>query len=132
MNELLDKYIEEFEQDVVLDRVSLEDKTMAVPSLKAKWLARLTRHKKDLKKYETLRDEAIGKIIKQKSKEEDIAFSPQTLEKMAYGDEIVKKITDTINAERSSIEFCDKVLQILSSMTYDIKNIIEWSKLELA
>lgn len=132
MNEILEKYIEEFEKDVFIDRLTLEDKTMAVPSLKAKWLARLTRHKKDLKKYETLREEAIGKIVKQKSKEEDIAFTPATLEKMAYGDEIVKKITETINNERSAIEFCDRTLQILASMTYDIKNVIDWSKLELA
>ena len=41
------------------------------------WCMELIHLDKELKKYEMLREDAIAKIIKQKAKEEEIAFTAQ-------------------------------------------------------
>lgn len=129
--EILDKYIEELKSDLKLERISLDEKTLFVPGIKGKWLSRMYNHKNEFKKYEILFEEGKQRLIKEMEKNSDIAYSKATLEKVILDNETIKKITNNMKDERILIEFCEKCLSVVSSMTYDIKNIIEWSKLEL-
>ena len=129
--EIVDKYIIELEEDLKLDSTSLEDKTMKVPGIKGKWLSRLIKHKREVKKCEVLMDEAKTKLIKEYEKNSDVAFSKATLEKIVMDHEVLRKIKNNIDNEKLAIEFCDRSLSIVSSVTYDIKNILEGYKLEL-
>lgn len=127
----IDSYISELENDLRIDRVSLEDKSMSVAGIKGKWLSKMVRHKREYKNYEILMDEAKQKLIKEQEKNSDIAYSRATLEKIIMDHEVIRKIRKNMDAEKLAIEFCERSLSIVSSMTFDIKNIIEWSKLEL-
>lgn len=129
--ETLDKYILELEDDLKIERVSLEEKTLLVAGIKGKWLAKLSRHKKELISFQELLEEAKIKISKEIEKNSDISYNKATLEKLALDHEIVKKIRKSLDKEKLLIEFCDKALTIVSSMSFDVKNIIEWCKLEL-
>ena len=128
---MLDKYIEELEKDLGIERFSLDEKTLMVPGIKGKWLSKMAKHKKEQKNYERLLTDAKAKLFKEYETNSDIAYTKATLDKLILGEDIIVKIYSNINAERSLVEFCEKALSITSSMTYDIKNIIEWSKLEL-
>jgi hypothetical protein len=129
--EILDKYIIELENDLKIDRVGLEEKSMLVAGIKGKWLSKLVKHKQEHSKYQELLEEAKNKIIKEIEKSSDISYNKPTLEKLALEHEITKKIKKSIENEKLLIEFCDRGLNVVSSMSFDVKNIIEWCKLEL-
>ncbi len=129
--DILDNYIDELKSDLFLDRTNLEEKALFVPGIKAKWLSKMVIHKKELKKYEILMNDAKNKLISEYEKNSELVFSRPTIEKMISEHEIIKKIQQNIDTERLAIEFCEKAVTISSSMTYDIKNILEWYKLEL-
>jgi len=129
--EKLDKYIEELKTDLSIERFSLDEKTLKVPAIKAKWLARLSSHKREYRKYEKLLSEAKAKLMKEYETKRDISYTKATLEKIILDEDVIIKIQDNINFEKNLIEFCDKALSLAGSMSYDIKNIIEWTKLEL-
>lgn len=129
--EVLDNYILELENDLKLDHTLLEEKSMCVPGIKGKWLSKMIKHKREVKKYETLLEEAKAKLIKEQEKNSEIAYNKPTLEKIVMDHEIVRKIRANIDAEKMAVEFCERSLTIVSSMSFDIKNIIEGYKLEL-
>jgi hypothetical protein len=129
--ETLDKYINELENDLKMDRVGLEEKTLLVAGIKGKWLSKLSRHKREMSSFQELLEEAKNKVSKEIEKNSDISYTKTTLDKLALDHETVKKIRKKIEEERLLIEFCDKALTIVSSMSFDVKNVIEWCKLEL-
>ena len=129
--EILDKYIAELEEDLKLDRVQLEEKSMMVPGIKGKWLSKMIRHKRELKNHEVLFEEAKNKLVKELEKNSDIAYSKPTMERIVSDHELIKKIKKSMDTERLAIEFCERALTIVSSMSFDVKNILEGYKLEL-
>ena len=129
--EVIDTYIVELQEDLKIDNTILEEKTMLVPGIKGKWLGRLIKHKREARKYEVLLEEAKNKLVKEMEKNSEIAYNKATLEKMALDNNIAKKIKANLDAERLAAEFCERSLPIVSSMSFDIKNILEGYKLEL-
>ena len=129
--EVLDNYIAELQTDLLIERFSLDDKVMKVPGIKGKWLSRLSKHRKDYKNFDRLMGEAKAKLMREYEKNSDISYTKATLEKIILDNDVMVKIKRSLDNERIIIEFCEKSLTIVSSMTYDVKNIIEWSKLEL-
>jgi hypothetical protein len=129
--EILDKYINELKDDLKIERFSLDDKTLRVPGIKGKWLSRLSKHRVEYRNYQSLMDEAKAKLIKDYESKSNISYTKATLENLILDNDIIKKIRKNVDNEKSVIEFCEKTLSIVSSMTYDVKNIIEWTKLEL-
>lgn len=118
-------------EDLKIERFSLDDKTLRVPAIKGKWLGKLSNHRKSYKNYERLLGEAKSKLIKEYETNSDYSYTKATIEKIILDHDVIKKIKSNIDNERVIVEFCEKSLTIVSSMTYDVKNIIEWSKLEL-
>lgn len=129
-NNYLQKYLDEFNNDVSLDRMNLEDKQLRLPGIRAKWVGRLINHKKQDYKLQEIRHEAIKESIKNVSATSPVELSESTLSKSAQTSSIVKKIDAEIIDNKLIIEFLEKCERITASITYDIKNIIDILKME--
>ena len=59
-----------------------------------------------------------------------VKLSTYTVDKTSDDSGMIREIQVKINEEKLIIEFLEKTEKIFSSLTYDIKNIIEIMKLE--
>lgn len=130
LKETLDKYEEELNNDIKLNRINLEDVQLKLPSLKAKWVSRLMNHKRELGEIYDLREETIENLAQKIKGEAIVAVNDMFATKEAEKHEIIKKINKEINKQKLIIEYLEKSEKILSSATYDIKNLTEIIKME--
>ena len=128
--EILDKYNKELETDTQIDELNIKEVQLMLPGIKHKWVARLIKHKEELKKLNNLKDVARQKIVDKLTADPNIVLSKVSLEKKAESHETMKKILDKIEDEQLIISYLEKVETILRSMTYDVKNVVEIMKLE--
>ena len=128
--EILDKYSEELNNDTRMDEINIKEVQLKLPGLKHKWIARLIKHKSELKKLNKLKELAKEKIVNKLTSDPNITLSKISLEKKAESNETMKKIVDKINDEQLIIAYLEKVETIFRSFTYDIKNVVEIMKLE--
>jgi hypothetical protein len=128
--DVLDKYMEELSEDTSLDQFSMKDVQMKLPAVKHKWTGRLIRskiHKKDLiKKKKSLVINMSNKLIEESPIKLSYPIAKQKVEQHAT----IIQIDDEISDTESIVEFLEKVERILSSMTFDIRNLTEIMKLE--
>ena len=123
---LLLQYQKELIEDLKLDELNLKDKTMLVPIIKHKWVARQMTHKSQLKKL----TEAKKKLIKEFTVNTPVALSKQAIEHASTNEPKIIVIQDKINELDIVIEYLEKIEKTVSSLTYDCKNIIDLQKLE--
>ena len=127
---ILEEYGEELKQDVTLDAFTMQEVQLKLPAIKHKWVGRLMRHKQTLytleKKKKSYKFELIDKI----QEESHVKMSVSAVEKLIEQKNLMGDITDYIKEQRLCIEYLEKVERILSSMTFDIKNLTEIMKLE--
>jgi len=126
--ELLDKYSEELKSDITLDVTNVRDIQMKLPIIKHKWASRLVNTKLDIFKRQKLclkAKEELHKKFKDKVELSNYAICNE-IDK----NEVIAKIHDEIESLKYVVEYLEKVEKILSSTTYDIKNLVELLKLE--
>jgi hypothetical protein len=126
----IQKILTEIEKDVSLDELNLRESQFRLPAIKHKYAGILIRAKIQMvvlqKNYETTkRDNA--KKIKEGS---PVKLSSNAIDDVADDLPSVKKIKEEMANLKLLIELLEKTEKTLSSMTYDIKNIIEIQKLE--
>jgi len=128
--EQLEKYIIELEKDVKIDQFNVRDVQLRLPAYKHKWVGRLMRHKYELSKLYAKKF-AIKKQVTQKICETTTyKVTKTTAEKAADNHDTIIDVNGEIEDQKIIVEFLEKSEKILSSMTFDIKNIIEVMKLE--
>ena len=127
---LIDNYILELEKDVKLDQFSVKDCQMKLPAYKHKWVGRLMRHKYEVVKLTQQKYDTRIAVSKKIQTSTTYKISKPAAEKAANSHDNVIRINNEINELNIIIEFLEKAERILSSMTFDIKNIIEIMKLE--
>ena len=128
--EILDKYSEEIKNDAHIDRFGLTDKQMALPGIKHKWVARLINHKEKLQKLKKIKKLSKIKIIKDLQNESNVTLSNVTLDKKADDNDNVKDVQNKIDQEELIILYLEKVENILRTMSFDIKNLVELIRIE--
>ena len=128
--ETIDKYRKELEEDTQINMLNLRDSQMRLPGIKHKWASRLINHKMDLSKNKNLIIKAKETIIETQLKNSKITMSRPALEKNAEGHDTVIRLKNNVKDEEFVIMYLEKVEQILKSMTFDIKNLVEILKLE--
>ena len=126
LDNLFNEYQKEITQDIKVDELSLKDKTMLVPIIKHKWVARLMTHKVQLRKLNDIKK----KKTKAVAAASPIALSKATLEQAASNDPSLIQIQDSIDKLEVIIEYLEKVEKLTSSLTWDCKNLIDLQKLE--
>ena len=126
------KYKEEIEEDTKIDQINLLDRQMMHPSTRHKWVARLIQYKRtknDLERRKKLLKEEVVKTLTEKGIPTGLPKA-NLMAKVENSDGI-KKITQEIEEVDLMIEYLERVEQIFKSMTYDLKNIVDISKMEM-
>lgn len=124
-------YRNEFEGDLQIDRVNLEEKQLKLPAIKGKWVGRLMNHKAEKDKLYELYDLAIKKISVKIKEESLIELSTVAAERQAENHDLAKKIKKQIKEQDLLIEYLEKMEKHLSAITYDIRNITDMMKMEI-
>lgn len=129
--EFFDKIKKEIQEDLKLDRISLLEKQLILPTIKHKWVARLIEYKKTknilTKKRKFLKEEALKTLTDQNIPSN---LPKAALDKKIESSDVFKKIDEELFEAELAIDYLEKVESICRSMTYDIKNAVELEKLE--
>tara|TARA_R110002020_G_scaffold27694_2_gene89217 strand:+ start:1056 stop:1451 length:396 start_codon:yes stop_codon:yes gene_type:complete len=127
---VLEDYISELTQDVQIDEFSMKDVQMKLPAIKHKWTGRLIRAKIDIqdsynKKYFLVNDLADRLVT-----ESPITISTVLAKKKVEEHQQVRDLNHHIKEMKLIVEFLEKTERTLSSITFDIRNLVEIIKLE--
>ena len=126
-----DKINEELKKDTHIDELNLLEKQLTLPGIKHKWVSRLIDQKRILNNLEKKKKITKAAVISSLASEGIPPGVPKSiLDKKIDASEAIQKIDSDISEVLLSIEYLEKIENILRSMTYDIKNIIEINKLE--
>lgn len=126
----LAQYIEELKQDCIVDEINLKESSLLLPAKKAKWVARLIIQKNTLNKLEKEKKELIQKITDLLKEQAVVSLSVAVLKSKAEQHEKVLEIDAKIQETKNLIDFLERVEKIMSSMSFDIGNIIKIVQLE--
>ena len=121
--EMLERYINEIEEDLKIDQFNIKEASLKSPGRKHFWVSRLINHKRNLQSLENKKLDLKKQIMDQIHDQSPVKLSTYTVDKTSDD-------SGMINEEKLIIEFLEKTEKIFSSLTYDIKNIIEIMKLE--
>lgn len=126
----LANYIEELKDDCVVDDINLKESALMLPAKKAKWVTRLILAKNSVNKLEKDKKKQIS-IIMEKLKQESIStVSNAVLKSLAEKHESVIEIDNKIEENYNLIDFLERVEKVMSSMSFDIGNIVKIVQLE--
>jgi hypothetical protein len=129
--DLFIKYQEEIKEDLQIDQINLMDRQLRAPALKHKWVARLMEQKRNKNKLEKNKKELKENVLKQlESGGIPTGVPKASIKEKVESSDIIKKINEEIEDVNLLIEYLEKVEKIFSSITYDIRNITEITKLE--
>lgn len=123
-------YLEELKADTQVDEMSLKEKALLLPGLKAKWVARLITHKNSLNKLEKQKPKIINQIVEKLKNESPIKLHTNVIKEKAESCDEIRALNEKISEEKLVIDFLERVEKILSSMSFDISNIVKIVQLE--
>lgn len=139
LNEKLESYIKEFEQDMKFDERNIHEKTLERSSIAAKWCRFSYEEekykKKILESVEKLKEQIAEKLYEKKKSE----IVSQTIKDNMIKIEVEKlvkkssqylKIQEELKNQEDIIRFIMDARQIISQLGFDLKNAIDILKLE--
>lgn len=126
----LEKYIDELTKDVEIDEFALKECQMKLPALKHKWVGRLVRHKKDLHKLKRDRSIILTTVIEKIRDASEVEITKPAAANLATQHKDIVEIDDKIKDIELVVELLDKCERIFSSMSFDLKNLVEIIKME--
>ena len=126
----LENYIDEMAKDVELDELCIKEVQMKIPALRHKWVGRLMRHKSALAHLEHKKRNYKNQAMAKMKDSSMYGVSDAALEKMISKQEPMINNNEQMKCHRLVIEFLEQAEKIFSSLTFDIKNLIEIIKLE--
>jgi predicted phage-related endonuclease len=127
----LSKYIEELKADCVVDEINLKESALILPAKKAKWVARLIVQKNILNKLEKDKKELLNCLMERLKQESVTSLSTAVLKNFAEKDGSIIEIDQKIEESKNLIDFLERIEKIMSSMSFDIGNIIKIVQLEM-
>lgn len=128
--EILKKYISEITEELKIDEMNLKESSLRAPSRKHYWVSKLINHKVDLNVAKRNKDRKVKEIMKKAEEASPVTLSKSNLEKMVESTDEIKALIDEINQLESIVEYLEKVEKIYSSLTYDIKNMVQMTSME--
>lgn len=137
--ERLEKFIEEFEEDMKVTEVNIHDKTLLKPSIAAKWARYNFEEERYKKKLLASVEDLKKKISDQLFEKKKNSIMNQTASSAMLNieaDKLLKKtsqyqeIKTQIDEQDELIRFIVEARQIVSQFGFDLKNSIDVLKLE--
>lgn len=130
MNDTLSKYIEEAEQDSILDVFNVKDVQSKLPGIKHKWVGRLIRTKQQIYILQEKKEQLGKKLLSAAKEKANYKISDAVLYKTIESSETIKAINHDIKELQLTLLFLEKTEKVFSQMTFDIKNLADIMKLE--
>lgn len=128
--ELLKKYIEDINKDLYLDDFNLKEVQMRLPARKHFWVARLIEAKIKrntlFAKKKKLKKDLVKKVIE----DSPVRINQTAAETAAERYDSVVSINNSIKEQDTIIEYLEKVEKILSTMHWEVKNIVDINRME--
>ena len=127
---LLSRYIKEVEQDLVLNDFNIKEAQLRLPARKHFWVARLIEAKRDLQII-TDKEKKLSKLLASRVKEQaPVHLTDKAVNTLIEEQDEMVSIKEQKRDLSNVIEYLEKVEKILSSMHWEVKNIIDLNKLE--
>ena len=126
----LSNYIEELKQDCLVDEMNLKESSLLLPAKKAKWVSRLILEKNNFNKLEKDKKKQLNVVIEKIKQEAVASISAPVLRNVAEKHESILEIDEKIEESKNLIDFLERVEKVMSSMSFDIGNIIKIVQLE--
>lgn len=128
----LQAYLDEIGRDVHVDLFNIRDVQLRLPSIKHKWAGRQIRHKRELAALKTERERSKKSHQQAIHTQAPVRVTAYAAERAIESSGLLRDIDDQIVELEHVIELLEKAEKILSSMTYDIGNMIKLIQLEQA
>jgi len=103
---------------------------MKTPGRKHFWVCKLIQHKKTLINLKSERFKLKKEIAKLIQTQSPVKVTAPVAEKSAYQHEKMIDMQHSIDEQELIIEFLEKTEKVFTSLSFDIKNIIEIMKME--
>jgi hypothetical protein len=120
----------EYELDIKFDELTQEEMLLKIPSLKSKWSTYLSVHEAELKQMKCDRDELLENIkntIKEKSLK---PITNNAAENMARKSKKFIENNEKIKQMEGLIIYLERLHTNMQSMTWEMKNLIDYQKRE--
>lgn len=127
---IIDQYIKEIENDLKIDEFTIKETSMKTPGRKHFWVGKLINHKRTLIKLKEEKVEIKKELVKEIMARSPIKLTIPVAERTAEQHEKITDIQKRINEQELIVEFLEKVEKTFSSLSFDIKNIVEIMKME--
>lgn len=128
--DLIERYRDEINKDLIINDFNIKDVQLKLPSRKHYWAARLIDAKIELhglgKRKKTLKESIVKRIIS----EAPVRLTQQTAEIAAESTDELIVIATSIKNYEFVVEYLEKVEKIMAGMGFDLRNIIEIQKME--
>jgi len=122
--------MDEIGKDLVVDDFNLKEVQMRLPSRKHFWVARLMDAKVERNKLLAKKKQLKKDLTKKVIAESPVKISLSIAEQHAERHESVVHITESLAEYGVVIEYLEKVEKVLSSMSFDISNIVKINQME--
>lgn len=120
----------EYDEDIEFDEFNLREIQLKIPSLKAKWSAKLSINEALYHEWKEKRDLVLIAIMKEIETKTDAPIAKTTLEVMAKKDPRYKKVLEKMRSLDIINKFLERVERNIQSMTWDMKNVLDELKIE--
>jgi seryl-tRNA synthetase len=128
--DLLKRYKEEINKDLAVDDFNIKDIQQKLPSRKHFWVARLIDARIELSQLQK-RKKKLKVLLSQKiASDSMVSLSQSVISNAVENSDEMEKLNDSIKEYEYIIEYLEKVEKIMSTMHWEIKNIVEIQKLE--
>lgn len=127
---IIDQYKKDIEKELQVDEFNIKDVSMKSPGRKHFWVCKLIQHKKNLLNLKAERYNLKKELVRLIQKESPVKLTLPVAEKTAYTHEKMIELQHKIDDQELVIEFLEKTEKTYTSLSFDIKNIIEIMKME--
>jgi len=127
---VLEQYSKELTDFCVINEFTVKEKQLQLPAFKHLFVGRLIRHKIYASKLKTQKEKLRSELAHAAAKASPVGLDFSKVEKAMESNEKIVDLNNQIYNNTLIIEYLEKVEKVLSSITYDIKNIVEIMKLE--
>jgi hypothetical protein len=128
--QILEQYSKEINDFCTINEFTVKEKQLQLPAIKHLFVGRLIRHKILANKLTTQKNKLRGDLAQAAMKTAPVVLDFSKVEKAMDNNQQIVDINSQIYYNTLIIEYLEKVEKVLSSVTYDIKNIVEIMKLE--
>ena len=126
----INSYIKELKEDTTLNELTLKEKTLMLPGLKAKWVSRLINHKNVLSEYDKKKKRLLKSIIPKVRESLPVKLNDSIIRDSAENTKEIHEVNEKIEEQKNIIDFLERTEKIMSSFSFDISNIVKVVQLE--